>query len=53
MLATEGATNTAALEACGLKIVSEAANSLTLGVSSAPSAAFSVNAVIIPIGGGS
>ena len=46
MLAQEGATNVAAAEACGIRIVNEAENSLTLKVNSVPEAAFQVNAVV-------
>lgn len=45
-LATVGATNTQALEDAGLRIADEAANSLTLKVSTVPTASFQVYAVI-------
>lgn len=48
-LATVGATNTQALEDAGLRIADEAANSLTLKVSTVPTASFQVYAVITPL----
>ena len=48
-LATVGATNTQALMDAGLYILDEAANSLTLKVSTVPTASFQVYAVITPL----
>lgn len=48
-LATVGATNTQAMRDAGLYIVDEAANSLTLGVSTVPTASFQVYATITPL----
>ena len=45
-LSQVGATNVSAAMACGLYIADEAANSLTLAVSSVPEAAFQVYAVV-------
>lgn len=48
-LATVGATNTQALMDAGLCILDEAANSLTLKVSTVPTASFQVYAIITPL----
>ena len=48
-LATVGTINTQALEDAGLRIADEAANSLTLKVSTVPTASFQVYAVITPL----